>query len=171
MQAPLWITAPIGLGVTIVSTFAPDLIPQEYKLILYYFGWALIVFGLATGAFQLWLQRRSSGSQIDWDKWDGQEYFKWFEAACLWENLEPQLPLPRKAKERSYKLFKEVERVPIPLNGETIKQSLPHGFRMVEVESTRGPQPDWLVKRSDLRCIAERFREKPKFLYPEKRLK
>ena len=57
MRFPLWIAAPIGLGITLMSTFAPDSIPPAYHVYGFYLGLLLVVFGVAGGGWQLWKNR------------------------------------------------------------------------------------------------------------------
>jgi hypothetical protein len=100
----------------------------------------------------------------DFKKWDKQEKFELYEAACLWFNIEPRLPMP----DRSLSKYQEWKAMAfsggLPVDTDSVRHAIEIG---TNVESSI--TPNTRVRREVLRGLAEHDGYQPMFLYPHKR--
>jgi len=97
-------------------------------------------------------------------KWDQCKEFELYEAACLWFNLEPRLPMPERASAR-YNLWKaQIFGGGVPVNTESVRHAVEIGLRKEESIT-----PHTKIDREILITIAEHEGARPLFLFPHKR--
>lgn len=131
-------------------------------------GYALMALGLVLivrGAWQNWFQAPTP----DYDVWDAKDAFRLYEAASLWVNVEPRLPLTRKARAQ-YKVFESA------LNGggmpaaasPTVRDAIDRAFAKVNKEEW--VDPNTLIDRGVLIEWATHHSEEPPFLFPKRRV-
>lgn len=99
------------------------------------------------------------------DKWDKQKDFQLYEAACLWFNIEPRLPMPERAQ-RKYQEWKSMilgGGMPVH-SGDDIRNDI-----KVAMGNEAAVTPYLRVYREVLIGLAENEPSKPLFLYPYRR--
>jgi hypothetical protein len=100
----------------------------------------------------------------DFRKWDKKEQFELYEAACLWFNIEPRLPMPERALFK-YQEWREMTfGGGLPVVSESVRQSI---SKAMKDESS--VTPNTRIRKEVLIGLAEHDGYKPLFLYPYKR--
>ena len=100
----------------------------------------------------------------DFKKWDKKEKFELHEAACLWFNIEPRLPMPTRPLSK-YQAMKEMTLGGgLPVESESIRHSIDKAMKL-----DSSVTPHTLVAREVLEGLAEHEVYQPMFLYPHKR--
>jgi hypothetical protein len=99
----------------------------------------------------------------DFKKWDKKEKFELYEAACLWFNIEPRLPMPDRPLSK-YQTMKEMTLDGFPVESESIRHSLDKAKKL-----DSSVTPHTLVVREVLEGLAEHENYQPMFLYPHRR--
>jgi hypothetical protein len=124
----------------------------------------------ATGANEEWVSRNS---WPDFDKWDTKNVFRLFEAAALWNDEEPKLPMSATAQ----RTFKQFHRAIYEKKLRT-KLSLDESLGVAAHEIGDYPKPDedpitvnTTIGRKHLRAYADEMGQKPKFLFTDQRAK
>ena len=100
----------------------------------------------------------------DFKKWDKKELFELYEAACLWFNIEPRLPMP----DRSLSKYQEWKAMAfgggLPVDTDSVRHAVEIG---ANVESSITPHTR--IHREVLTGLAAHDGYQPLFLYPHKR--
>ena len=105
----------------------------------------------------------------DFEKWDKQKEFRLLEAACLWVDEEPRLPLSFKSQIAFRKLEKALEEYRLSARRNDLWEVISDAFDLHEKGQANKANPNWVVTRSDLVTYAKTVGEKPRFLFPKER--
>lgn len=106
----------------------------------------------------------------DFSKWDKVDPLEIYQAACLWADIEPQFPLwPSWGAEKVFYKLNEhaLKHELLVTTDKNVRDSVKEAIQTV---TTRKVDPHGKVSRDDLIEIAEKWAEKPKFLYPRSRV-
>jgi hypothetical protein len=100
----------------------------------------------------------------DYEKWDKKQRLQLYEAACLWVECEPVLPMPRKAKAKYDDLKEKAVAGVLP-----VETSEADRVGVIGRSIYRGNN-DWVdphstADRNDLVSLAEGLNERPRFLF------
>lgn len=100
----------------------------------------------------------------DFSKWDKKEKFELYQAACLWFNIEPRLPMPDRplSKYQEWKAMVFGGGLPVYSNSERHAAEIGMNVKSSITPHTR-------VLRQVLEGLAEHENYQPLFLYPHKR--
>jgi len=169
LSIPTWLGRVVGLpGVADDAAWWAVMLPW------WVWGVLLLASGVWVGfAWSNDLLRVFGGEWPDFQAWDQKDRLQMYEAACLWVNVAPQLPLPRKAKAKYGQMAKAVvaDRLTVfgsvddVLTGLMAKQSGETG------PSTYVFTPHSEVTRRNLEEYARSVDERPPFLFPRERVK
>jgi hypothetical protein len=100
----------------------------------------------------------------DFKKWDERQEFELYEAACLWFNLEPRLPMPERASNK-YKVWRsQIFGGGIPVNSESVRHAVEIGLKKENAVT-----PHTKIHREILVTMAEHEGAQPLFLFRHKR--
>jgi hypothetical protein len=100
----------------------------------------------------------------DFKKWDDRDEFELFEAAALWFDAEPRLPMWWRAR-RQFQLWKlAISSGAIPINSQA-----PIEVSEIAAPTTSSVTPHTRIHREALKRLAEKEGRKPLFLFPERR--
>jgi len=111
------------------------------------------------------LLRVFGGEWPDFQAWDQKDQLQLYEAACLWVDREPQLPLPRRAKAIYSALESHM------LSGKSLPQYELDDTIAITLGEKEFPEPHAPMSRAGLLAMAESRGERPRFLYPAERVK
>jgi hypothetical protein len=100
----------------------------------------------------------------DFKKWDKKEDFELYEAACLWFNTEPRLPMPDRALSKYQEWRSKIFGGGIPVDTDSVRHAVEIG---ANVESSVTPHTR--IHREVLTGLAAHDGYCPLFLYPSKR--
>ena len=153
-------TATLAAAIAMLSSIAVALL-RDLPWLLYAIGIVAVVL------ICLWLWLILKPQQPDFDKWDKQERFRLWELASLWENIEPQMPLGRRAARRFRKLAKAVRSKELPVDTRTVLEAVELELKL-RTEDKASSQ--WIITRSNAELHAELLGECPPFLFPEERV-
>lgn len=166
MPRDIWLSAGFGFICTVGAVMLPNL-PIEVGIAGLVIGVLFILRGL-----WLWWEERAAARAVDYAAWDDREAFQLYEAACLWVEERPILPMSRKAQ-RLYDRWREmIYAGTLKRTGElTVDEAV--NLAMERSEHFDRPRtsitPHTLVKRSSLVELAEAAGEAPRFLFPYRR--
>ena len=100
----------------------------------------------------------------DFKKWDTKTNFELYEAACLWFNIEPRLPMPDRALSK-YQSWKYMAfGGGLPVHTDSVRHAVQIGMN-----KDSSITPHTLVHRVVLEGLAEHDGYEPLFLYPHRR--
>jgi hypothetical protein len=109
--------------------------------------------------------RQGNASWPDFKKWDQKSEFELYEAACLWFDIEPQLPMPRKPQEKYQQWKAMILGGGLPVHsGNNIRNDI-----KVSMRDETAITPHLRIYRDVLVTVAEHDGEQPRFLYPHRR--
>jgi hypothetical protein len=101
----------------------------------------------------------------DFKIWDKRDKFELYEAACLWFNIDPVLPMPEEARLK-YQAWKNlIFDAALPVDTDSTLQIVQIGKRINSAITPHTPRVD----REVLESLAEEEGHRPLFLYPHKR--
>ncbi|UVK42794.1 hypothetical protein BPNPMPFG_004512 [Mesorhizobium sp. AR07] len=105
----------------------------------------------------------------DFAKWDKIDPLEAYQAACLWADEEPRLPWPSWGAEKVYRKLNDAALAHdlIVVSGDTTRKAT---LDAIETVTSKVINPHGEVWREDMRKLAEKWGEKPKFLYPRSRV-
>ncbi|UVK43367.1 hypothetical protein BPNPMPFG_005155 [Mesorhizobium sp. AR07] len=105
----------------------------------------------------------------DFAKWDKIDPLEAYQAACLWADEEPKLPWPSWGAEKIYRKLNDAALAHDLLvgGGDTVRKAT---LDAIETVTSKAINPHGEVWREDMRKLAEKWGEKPKFLYPRSRV-
>jgi len=106
----------------------------------------------------------------DFDKWDQQREFRLWEAANLWANREPKMPLDRRATVAFRKLEKGINDKTLQVLRQDLREVIYDAYDKTHHGIQPKANPNWGVKRDELLSFASSIGEKPRFLYPKERV-
>jgi hypothetical protein len=113
------------------------------------------IFGLFPLATKVW---------PDFKKWDNKDKFELYEAACLWFNKEPLLPMPERAR-ALYQTWKEMAfGGGLPIDSDSLRHAIEIGLN-----KDSSITPHTRIDREVLITLAEHEGIQPMFLFPHKR--
>jgi hypothetical protein len=102
----------------------------------------------------------------DFEKWDKVDKFRIYQAACLWNDVEPTLPMPRSAR-KTYRKWKNMF-----LGGGLPVNLRPH-YTLDETYALATGEdafhPDIEIHRGVLETLAEMDKRRPMFLFKSER--
>jgi hypothetical protein len=100
----------------------------------------------------------------DFKKWDDRDEFELFEAAALWFDAEPRLPMWWRARGQ-FQLWKlAISSGAIPINSQA-----PIEVSEIAAPTTSSVTPHTRIDREALKRLAEKEGRKPLFLFPGRR--
>ena len=135
------------------------------------------VWGLARAGSGLWVGfawASDIGSVLrrDWPdfaKWDGEDQLPLYVAACLWEEREPRLPMPRLARARYRRWRDAIYKGDIRYRSRDIEEAVAFAFERTGLEPRTTIEPEAMISRTELRRLAEEAGEQPRFLFRHRR--
>ena len=105
----------------------------------------------------------------DWAKWDNTNRFKLWEAACLWTDEVPAMPLSIRAYVAFRKLEKAIEDKDLRVIQDDLRDVIADAYERVFHGRVSKAHPYWTVTRQELHTCAMNLGEKPRFLFPRER--
>ncbi len=120
---------------------------------------------------QIWPKANPSVKWPDFEKWDQMQEFQLYEAACLFFDAEPQLPMPAKAQAlfREWK-YQWLHKTPNHLSVlVTINEAVESAYTTAKELPDKTFHPHMMVKRASLITWCEARHEYPLFLFPYRR--
>jgi hypothetical protein len=100
----------------------------------------------------------------DFKKWDRKDLFELYEAACLWFNIEPRLPMPERALLKYQEWREMIFGGGIPVDTDSTLHAVQIG-----VKKETAITPHSRIRKEVLETLAEHEGCQPMFLYPHKR--
>jgi hypothetical protein len=105
----------------------------------------------------------------DYEKWDDTDELKLWEAACLWANEKPAMPLSRRATQAFRLLEKAINDDRLDARRADLNEVLRDAWDQHVNGTTSKANPNWVVTKSDLVSFARASDKKPPFLFPKER--
>jgi len=166
LSAPVWVPRVVSLPGTI-----DDLGAWMNMLPWYAWGGLVAVSGVWVGvAWANDMLRLFRPNWPNFKEWDQRQDFELYEAACLWFNQEPQLPMPRRAKKVYEKWREKIYDRALAANTETMRASINLAFERTGLAHERmSVTPHNKISREDLIGLAREGECQPEFLFPHKR--
>jgi hypothetical protein len=97
-------------------------------------------------------------------KWDKKEKFELYEAACLWFNIEPRLPMPDHALSKYQKWREMAFGGGLPVDTDSVRHAVEIGANKESAIT-----PHTRIRKEVLEGLAEHEGYQPMFLYPHQR--
>jgi hypothetical protein len=164
------VNAAVAMGVGTASSATSLLFGHPSAAWAIEVGWwtgAVLIFGGAAYLLTKWW--RSYGGRAllqslpvqrwpDFKKWDEHDEFELYEAAALWFDAEPRMPMWWRARQR-FRRWK-------PMIGAGVILAEPDGRGEISKIGT-SVTPHTRIRRDELKRLAEKEGSKPLFLFPE----
>ncbi len=168
------------LGVKSVPVWLSS--PRADTLVLWagaaiFFAWAIkqawIIFGIRemalSGSGKPSTPAADDQPWPDFEKWDQHDRFQLYEAACLWFNLEPRLPMPPQAKAKCAEWVEQIYEGKLPSNTDSVRESIEFAFEATGSRERTSVTPHNTLSRESFAILAEDEGVQPLFLFPHKR--
>jgi len=166
-----------GLCFTVV---VPTVLSMMFSSIDIRMGWAIVCLATGVGMVAVsigggWVRVGRESSWPDFQKWDELKTFRLYEAACLWNNEEPKLPLSRNAQRAFDQFKKEIERRVGTGEGPptlSLSENIGLAGRKVGIKSDADEyniHVDSMIGREWLQAYAEQEGARPPFLFKTSR--
>jgi|GEM_PF-5431946 len=100
----------------------------------------------------------------DFKKWDQREKFELYEAACLWFDREPALPMPQNAQEKYQEWKRLILGGRLSVTGATTRNDVE-----ISMKKETAINPHLIIYREVLEEVAKHDNVEPRFLFPYRR--
>jgi hypothetical protein len=165
-------TIAIGVGTARAAMALPfgSLAPGSWAIELCWWAGSLLAFAAMAHSVTKWWRCYGGRALLlslpiqrwpDFVKWDDRTEFELHEAAALWFDAEPRLPMWWRARRK----FRQWERM---IAGGIIPAH--PGLRELGFATTSSITPHIRIQRAALRALAEKEGSKPLFLFPDRRV-
>jgi hypothetical protein len=104
------------------------------------------------------------GAWPDFKKWDQREKFELCEAACLWFDREPVLPMPRNAQEKYQEWKRMILGGRLSVTGLILRDDIE-----IAMKRKTAINPHLIIYREVLEEVAKHDNVEPRFLFPYRR--
>lgn len=104
----------------------------------------------------------------NWGVWDRRDRFRLFEAASLWEDIEPTMPMLWRAPKRFRRLDQAVATRQLTVIRDDLRETIEDAWDLANGKKPMA-NPYWVVLREDLLSYASSIGERPGFLFPRDR--